>query len=127
MDTIDLERVVGTAVVIKMTHDIRREDVLPLIANGAKRILFQGDGALTLPAAQALADSGALLVGGEGLYIGTEDAQEVVHRTLLSQNVALLENIDLSGVPEGGYFLCAAPLKLGGLEGAPCRALLITF
>ena len=30
-------------------------------------------------------------------------------------------------VPEGEYFLCAAPLKLAGSDGSPCRALLIDF
>lgn len=30
------------------------------------------------------------------------------------------------GVEEGRYFLNAAPLNLGGCEGAPCRAYLLT-
>ena len=38
----------------------------------------------------------------------------------------LLENIDLRGVPDGRYTLAAAPLKISGAEGAPCRAILIS-
>ena len=34
-------------------------------------------------------------------------------------------NLDLCGVPEGRYFLSAAPLNLGGCDGAPCRAYLM--
>ena len=48
-----------------------------------------------------------------------------VHLILLGKEVALLEGIVLTGVPEGRYFLSAAPLNLGGTEGAPCRAYLI--
>jgi len=43
----------------------------------------------------------------------------------LGANVILLEGIRLSDVPEGIYFLNAAPLNLSGVDGAPCRAILI--
>ena len=44
---------------------------------------------------------------------------------LLSAEVALLEGIVLENVKEGSYFLSAAPLNLGGCDGAPCRAYLL--
>ena len=50
-----------------------------------------------------------------------------VHLVLLSSNVILLEGIRLSEVPEGVYFLNAAPLNLSGADGSPCRAVLIAF
>ena len=50
-----------------------------------------------------------------------------VHLILLKQEIALLEGIVLEGVPEGHYFLNAAPLNLGGCDGAPCRAYLIDW
>jgi len=37
----------------------------------------------------------------------------------------LLEGIRLAEVEEGTYLLSAAPLNLGGGDGAPCRAVLI--
>ena len=43
----------------------------------------------------------------------------------LSREIALLEGIVLKDVPEGRYFLSAAPLCLAGADGAPCRAYLI--
>ena len=49
-----------------------------------------------------------------------------VHLILLGQGIALLEGIVLKEVPEGHYFLNAAPLNLGGADGAPCRAWLIS-
>jgi arylformamidase len=33
----------------------------------------------------------------------------------------------LTDIPEGRYFLSAAPLKLAGSDGAPCRAYLATW
>jgi arylformamidase len=48
-----------------------------------------------------------------------------VHLILLQREVVLLEGIVLKDVPEGHYFLSAAPLKLDGCDGAPCRAFLI--
>ena len=38
----------------------------------------------------------------------------------------MLEGLDLSEVAPGDYYLFAAPVKLGGLEGAPVRAVLIS-
>ena len=40
--------------------------------------------------------------------------------------IVLLEGIRLADVEEGVYILHAAPLNLGGAEGAPCRATLIS-
>jgi arylformamidase len=48
-----------------------------------------------------------------------------VHRTLLAAGIAVLEGIRLDGVPCGTHFLFAAPLLLGGLDGAPVRAVLM--
>jgi arylformamidase len=48
-----------------------------------------------------------------------------VHLILLGKGIALLEGVVLSNVPEGHYFLSAAPLNLAGADGAPCRAYLI--
>ena len=39
----------------------------------------------------------------------------------------LLEGVVLHSVPEGRYFLSAAPLNLAGADGAPCRAYLIEW
>ena len=57
--------------------------------------------------------------------MGPEDAPMEVHLLLLRRGVALLEGIVLDDIPEGHYFLSAAPLNLGGCDGAPCRAYLL--
>ena len=48
-----------------------------------------------------------------------------VHLIMLGAEIVLLEGIRLAGVDEGAYLLHAAPLNLGGADGAPCRATLI--
>ena len=50
-----------------------------------------------------------------------------VHLELLGANIVLLEGICLSDVPEGVYFLNAAPLNLSKSDGSPCRAILISL
>ena len=68
---------------------------------------------------------GVELVGVESQTVGPEDAPMAVHLELLGREVVLLEGIRLHEVPEGEYLLFAAPLLLGGADGAPCRAVLI--
>ena len=57
--------------------------------------------------------------------LGPEDAPMEVHLIMLGAEIVLLEGIRLAGVDEGAYLLHAAPLNLGGADGAPCRATLI--
>ena len=66
-----------------------------------------------------------LLLGNESQTVGPEDAPMEVHLILLGARVILLEGIRLAEVPEGVYFLNAAPLNLSGADGSPCRAVLV--
>ena len=95
-------------------------------AEGAsRRILIAGNAVLTAAGAAVFAEAGILLFGTESQTVGPADAPEAVHRILLGAEVVLLEGIVLKDVPEGRYFLSAAPLNLGGCDGAPCRAYLM--
>lgn len=91
----------------------------------AERILIAGNACVSADAARVFADAGLLLLGNESQTVGPEGAPMEVHLILLGRGVALLEGLVLDGVNEGRYFLSAAPLHLGGCEGAPCRAYLI--
>ena len=94
-------------------------------AQGAPRILIAGDATVTAEAARVFAEAGICLLGNEGQTVGPENAPMQVHKILLGAGMALLEGIVLTDVPEGAYFLSAAPLNLAGADGAPCRAYLI--
>ena len=112
-------------------HRYTSQEILDFInqakAAGAERILIAGDVTVTPEAAEVFARSGIRLLGNEGQTIGPENAPMQVHLILLRREIALLEGIVLQAVPEGHYFLSAAPLNLGGCDGAPCRACLIDF
>ena len=89
------------------------------------RILIAGKATVTEEAARVFAEEGILLIGNESQTVGPEDAPMQVHLILLGAEVILLEGIVLKDIPEGKYFLNAAPLQLGGIDGAPCRAWLM--
>lgn len=94
-------------------------------AEGIPRILIAGPATVTADGARVFANAGICLLGNESQTVGPEDAPMLVHKILLEKNIALLEGIVLTEVPEGRYFLSAAPLNLAGADGAPCRAYLI--
>ena len=82
--------------------------------------------ALSLEAAETLVQNGVRLVGLD--YYGIErrgSLDHPVHQTLLKAGVVILVGLDLSRVSPGYYTLSAMPLSLKGLDGSPCRAVLI--
>ncbi len=81
-----------------------------------------------LSAAKYLVEKGVRGVGVDYLSIekyNTEDG--LVHNTLLSHEIGVLEGLNLSQVKDGEYFLAALPLKIRGSDGSPVRAVLIEF
>jgi arylformamidase len=46
------------------------------------------------------------------------------HHALAQAGIAIIESLDLSGVPSGIYNFAALPLKIAGSDGAPVRAIL---
>ena len=94
-------------------------------AGAPERILIGGKATVTEAAARVFADAEIKLLGNESQTVGPEDAPMAVHLILLGADVVLLEGVILTHVPAGKYFLTAAPIHLGGCEGAPCRAMLV--
>lgn len=133
VDRMPLESWIGEAYVAPHEGDVTAEDAARILAaaracgEAAQRILIKGKATLTEAAARVLAEAGIRLFGNESQTVGPEDAPMAVHLILLGAGVTLLEGIRLGAVPEGAYLLHAAPLNLGGVDGAPCRATLIRF
>ena len=129
IDEVGLEPFVGSAYVAEHEGVVTAEDAKFMLqkaeGDAAKRHLIKGDAEVSLEAAEVFAKAGLHLVGNESQTVGPEDAPMAVHLVLLKAGVALLEGIRLEQVPEGTYLLNAAPLNLGGADGAPCRAVLI--
>ena len=129
VDQMDLDTFVGVCFVAWHQGDVTAPDADRILqkAGGAERILIAGDVTVTAEAAEVFAAHNLKLLGNEGQTVGPANAPMQVHKILLGKNIALLEGILLKDVPEGRYFLNAAPLNLSGSDGAPCRAILIPW
>ncbi len=127
VDAMGLAPFVGECFVFRHEGDVSALDAQRMLARaeGVPRILLAGALTVTAEAARVFAEAGILLLGNEGQTVGPEDAPMEVHLILLGAQIALLEGIVLTNVEEGRYFLSAAPLNLGGCDGAPCRAFLM--
>ena len=141
IDEVDLKRFVGYAYVASHEGALTANDARTIIGKAkaadeslsagddkaSYRILVKGDVVVTEDAAKVFAEDGILLFGNESQTVGPEDAPMAVHLIMLGAEIVLLEGIRLSEVEDGVYFLNAAPINLGGADGAPCRALLMSL
>jgi len=140
IDAVPLDRFVGPALVHAVDADryITAEHVKEIPLDGATRVLFKTRNsqllkrrefepnfvAFSVDAARALVGRGVQLVGLDYLSVAHADQQVQVHRAFLDHGVVLLEGVDLSEIAPGRYELMCFPLRLRGLDGAPCRAVL---
>lgn len=132
VDRIPLESCVGLAFVAVCQGELDARGASEILSraraaspDSSKRILLKGNAVVTLAAAEAFSAAGLSLLGVESQTVGPEDAPMAVHRALLGRGIVLLEGLRMQDVKTGVYFLSAAPLKLGGGDGAPCRAVLV--
>jgi arylformamidase len=144
--SLPLEVLVGPARVVHVPEDRNEIDsdfVSHCDLNGVTRVLFRTrnsgfwttdfrkDFTHLLPeAAEILVGRGVKLVGTD--YLSIEKFHSGHHKThlaLLSQNVVILEGLNLSDVPAGNYELICLPLKIaeGAGDGAPARVILRTL
>ena len=132
IDQMDLSAFIGKCYVAHSEGDITAEKAEAILEKASKldpeaagRILIGGNVTVTIDAAKVFSKAGIVLIGNESQTVGPIDAPAQVHYELLGAGIVLLEGIRLSSVKEGVYLLNAAPLNLGGCDGAPCRAVLI--
>jgi arylformamidase len=144
IDKVPLEPLIGRARVIDIPDSVQSIDAAELNRHtwrGAERVLFRTrssvrgwmksstfhrDFAFVAPdAAQLLADAGVKLVGVD--YISAEkfaaDAP-MTHRILLGKGIPIVEGLLLEAITPGDYDLIVLPMKVGGHEGAPARAVI---
>ncbi len=92
--------------------------------NDSSHPFYQDYVAVEPGAAQWLVEHGCKLVGIDYLSIAPFDDSVAPHEILLSNNVVILETLDLRYAQPGEYQLICLPLKLESREAAPARALL---
>lgn len=99
--------------------------------NSRRRLMHQADFSedfvsLSAQAARLCVARGVRLVGIDYLSVDEYgDDSLPVHRTLLENNILILEGIDLETVACGRYTLICLPLRIEGAEASPVRAVLV--
>ena len=127
IDNIRLNTFFGKCTVISVSGILTGEDMERLLPYCKRRVLFHGEGKtfISHSAAIVLAESRVVLVGTDAQSIAPSFDEERTHRELARAGSVILENLNLSAIDDGEYDLCAFPIKLGGLEAAPCRAIIL--
>lgn len=131
VEQIDLTACCGRCFVCHHAGDLPGDTAAEILAAARQhgcqqRILLADDCVVGTAAAEVFVRGGVRLIGVDSQSVGPADTPMAVHKLLLSAGVVLLEGLVLSHVGDGCYTLYAAPLNLGGCEGAPCRAILMT-
>ena len=144
IDKVPLDRLIGRARVIEIADEVQAITTSELEKHdwrGAPRILFRTRssirGWMTSPlfhrdfayiapdAAQLLADANVQLVGID--YLSAEQfgaPAPRAHQILLGKGIPIVEGLLLTNARGGDYDLIVLPMKVGGHEGAPARAVL---
>jgi arylformamidase len=139
VEKLSLESFIGPARVIDLRGraTICRQDLESFDLSQTPRVLLRSDAWLdhqrfpqAIPTMAPdvpgwLASQRVILVGVDVPSVDAIDSKDLpIHHALGSHRIAILESLNLAGVPEGIYDLIALPLKLVGADGAPVRAIL---
>ncbi len=145
IDTLPLETLIGPAQVVELPDSVATITAGVLekaaIGEGVERLLIKtrnsaywanpehafkpGFVAVEADGAAYLVERRVKLVGIDYLSIAPYKKSRPTHEILLGAGMVIVEGVDLSAVPAGFYQLICLPLKLGGSDGSPARAVLI--
>lgn len=142
IDKIPLARYVGTCRVLDLTKakgaitisDLEKfrikkgERILAKTHNSKRgfKTFYDDYVCLDGDAADYLVKKEIVLFGIDSLSVkkrGSTDHR--AHLSLLKKDIVIFEGLDLSKAPAGSYIFVGLPLKLGDIDGAPARAILI--
>lgn len=141
LDAYPLERFIGRVRVVSVCGSaaISLQDIMALDLAGIDKVLFKTRNSslwqhtafqqdfvgLEAEAARYLVAGGISLVGIDYLSIQAFGADNDVHTILLSNDILILEGLNLSAVSDGDYLLSCLPLALANVEASPVRAVLL--
>jgi arylformamidase len=142
IDRVPLEPLIGPARIIDIPDNVQAINAVELGRHdwkGAERVIFRTRSALrgwmhdptfhrdfayvAPDAARLLADANVKLVGVD--YISAEQfgaPAPLTHRTLLGKGIPIVEGLNLDNIQAGDYDVIVLPMKVGGHEAAPARA-----
>ncbi len=141
MDQQPLELYLGPCLVVRVPVKcgqlVRVEHIAGRVPFGTERLLlatgsfpssevWNDDFAGLDPALIGWLDArGVRLIGIDTPSVDPSSSKELpAHTAIFERDMAILEGIDLDGVPEGRYELTALPLRIEGADASPVRAVL---
>ena len=141
IDELTLDRFIGKCQVVSLKNrDFICEDDLKKIDIQAERLIFKTDNCERIrqgstenvyfrtDAGEYLASMGIRLIGIDYFSVDRYgDKTRQAHKSILGNDMAILEGIFPQDVPDGIYFLMCLPLRNANVEGCPCRALLFEY
>lgn len=128
IDQMPLECYVGPCNVVTVGEGkIEDEALTSLIPNGCARLVVKGGGkaVFTQNSGSILKQKGITTLVTDNMTVGAFDEDGAVHRGMLNNGLALVENVILDEVEDGEYFLFAPPVKIVGSDGGFVRAILV--
>ncbi len=142
IDEIPLETYIGKVRILDVTNynTITKEVVEQFNIKEHERIIFKTGyckylyadtfykdfPAIDYECAKYLVEKKVKMIGIDYLSIESYHSTDFkVHKTILSNNIGVLEGLDLQNIECGEYDLIALPLKIKNGDGAPTRVILI--
>jgi len=128
IDKMELTHYYGSCRVVTVPEETM---ITPEILDGkidsCERLVIHGNkySYLTKEAAQYIVDKAIITIITDAMSIAPPGNEAEIHELILGSGIAVVENVDLSGVEDRDYTLCAFPIKYGDCDGAPVRAVLI--
>lgn len=141
IETLPLDKLVGPCKVFDLTAvedritvkdieglDIVKDDFLLFKTKNSFDEEFNFDFVFVAEdAAKYLAEIGVSGVGVDALGIERSQEGHPTHKTLFANGVIIIEGLRLKDITEGEYIMCAAPLKLSGVDASPARIVLMVM
>ncbi|TWT16071.1 cyclase family protein [Planomicrobium sp. CPCC 101079] len=138
-ESISLEKLVGQAKVVDLTHvkdGIAKSDLETLSIEKDDFILFKTSNSfdeafnpefifLKEDGANYLAEIGIRGVGIDALGVERSQPNHPTHKALFKADIIVIEGLQLKDVEAKSYLMVAAPLKLIGIDASPARVVLI--
>ena len=139
IESVDLNKLITKCRVLdltKVTDSITKEDLMDKNIRKGEFLLFKTTNSfkeefdpnfvyVKKSAAEYLAEREIIGVAIDSFGIERAQPDHETHRTLFSKGIIIIEGVRLKEIQESEYFMCALPLKINGIDGAPARIVLI--
>jgi len=139
IDTIDLNKLITKCRVLDLTKivgGITKDDLMCKNIMRGEFLLLKTKNSFTeefepdfifveKSGAEYLAEKEIIGVAIDSFGIERAQPDHETHKTLFNKGVIIIEGVRLKEIEEAEYLMCALPLKIKGVDGAPARIVLI--